>query len=332
MDDKIYSRTWPFGENIHSVAFADDGTAGFALVDGTVVLVQDEQEERHSLGSTLSFAATRDGFVHGGDDGRVTRLVRNKEPEVLATHKGKWIDHVATHPDGHIAYATGKDAFILGRDTPLSHPGSIGGLAFDPNGKRLAASHYNGVSLWWLKSKESKPQVLNWKGSHLGLLWHPSGTHLMTSMQENALHGWRMKDLSELRMAGYPGKVHSMGFSAKGKWLATSGGEQIICWPFTGGGPQGKPPFALGMPESRPCTVVAPHPKEELVAAGYGTGRVVLAIFEDRLPIEILPPDNVPVTALAWSPDGMRLLAGREDGSAFLFTAEAILNTHQADF
>lgn len=326
----LFDKTWALNEGVLTVAFTGDNTtAAIALLDGTVVLIKGETEKRitvHPNGSPLSFVAEADGFLSGGDDGRVVRVTWDDAPEVLAAHKGKWIDNVAVHPLGLRAYSVGKEVYLLGREAPLPHPSSVGGIAFHPNGKRLAVSHYNGVSLWWLNAKDPKPQTLLWKGSHLKTLWHPSGDYLMTSMQENALHGWRMKDLGELRMAGYANKIHSFGFSSKGKWLATSGSEQIICWPFSGSGPQGKPPFGLGMPEEGyPCTVVAPNPKEEVLAAGYASGRIVLALFEDQLPIELLPPNRIPVVALEWSPNGKTFLAAREDGSVFLFTAQKIM-------
>lgn len=329
-DADEWTRAWSLGEGVHAVAFSGDGaTAAMALLDGTAVLRQGDTEARvtvHPQGSPLSFVSTAKGFLSGGDDGRVVQVIWGEEPVTLATCPGRWIDHVAAHPSGPYAYATGKEVFVSTLARPLPHPSSIGGLAFHPKGKRLAVGHYNGVSLWWLNTREPTPDVLAWKGSHLNVLWHPDGTYLMTSMQENALHGWRMKDGGELRMAGYPGKVHSFGFSSSGRWLATSGNDQIIAWPFSGSGPQGKPPIGLGMPENKPCTHVACNPSEELVAAGYATGRVVLTLFEDQLPIELLPPDNVPVTALAWDAVGQRLLAGKENGEAYLFTARRILD------
>lgn len=329
-DADLWTRAWSLGEGVQAVAFSGDGTtAALSLLDGTAVLVHGDTDARvtvHPEGSPLSFVPTAKGFLSGGDDGRLVQVIWGEEPVARTTHKGKWIDHVAAHPSGLYAYAVGKEVFVSAREKPLSHPSGIGGLAFHPKSKRLAVSHYNGVSLWWLNAVDPMPDVLTWKGSHLNVLWHPDGTYLMTSMQENALHGWRMKDGGELRMGGYPGKVHSLGFSSSGRWLATSGNEQIIAWPFSGSGPQGKPPIGLGMPENKPCSHVACNPSEELVAAGYATGRVVLTLFEDQLPIELVPPDNVPVTALAWDAAGQQLLAGKENGEAFLFTARRILS------
>ena len=67
------------------------------------------------------------------------------------------------------------------------------GLAFLPKGYRLAAAHYNGVSLWF-PNADATPQLLEWKGSHLDATVSPDGRFLVTSMQENALHGWRLAD------------------------------------------------------------------------------------------------------------------------------------------
>lgn len=329
-------KSWRLGESIHSLHYtADSRLAAISLLDGTARLIDltNGEEKRvsvHPGGAPLSVCVNGDGqsFLSGGDDGRVVRFGWSGEPQEIAAHKGKWIDQVAAH--GKLwAYSCGKLVYLSGRDAPLEHPSTVGGLAFSPNGKRLAVAHYNGASLWWINSKEAKPQALVWKGSHLQALWHPAGDYLMTTMQENALHGWRLKDMGELRMAGYPGKIHSLGFSQKGKWLVTSGADQIICWPFTGSGPQGKPPMVLGIPEGAPVSVVDPMPNDDMTAAGYSSGRVILALLEDRMPIELLPPNGINVTALRWSPDGRLLLAGYEDGALMLMTTESIVAATQ---
>lgn len=339
MHAQTYAKNWQLGENALALAYNETGDiAALSLLDGTALLLnlttgEEKRVTVHPNGAPLSFCRDCDGeaFLSAGDDGRVVRFAWYEEPSVLAEHKGKWIDHIATSAQGaYRAYSVGKDVYILGRDKPLTHPSTIGGMAFAPNGKRLAVSHYNGVALWWTKSQDSTAQTLLWKGSHLAVQWHPAGDYLMTSMQENSLHGWRMKDLSELRMAGYPGKIHSFGFSHKGKWLVTSGADQVICWPFTGSGPQGKPPLALGIPEGLPCTAVAPNPLDDMTAAGFASGRVILALYEDRLPVQLLAPDYAPVSALGWAPTGEHLISAHEDGNVFLFTSASIIEATKA--
>ncbi|WP_204307527.1 hypothetical protein, partial [Enterobacter hormaechei] len=71
---------------------------------------------------------------------------------------------------------------------------------------------------------------------------------------------------------GYPGKVRSLSWSADGKWLATSGAEAAIVWPFDSTeGPMGKAPRECGV---RPARVsrVAFHPKSPVLAMGYEDG------------------------------------------------------------
>ena len=67
-------------------------------------------------------------------------------------------------------------------------------IAFDPKGRRVAAASYGGVWLWYARIEKQVPQVLKWAGSHAMVLWSPDGKFLMSAMQENSLHGWRLSD------------------------------------------------------------------------------------------------------------------------------------------
>lgn len=313
-----------------------------ALGDGSLRLLPAEasagtpKEMKVHDGVALSLMPDADdhAFLSGGDDGKVFIIDPELEaPTLLAEHKNKWIDHVAGAAEGDFrAYTAGKSVYLLdaeGKEKlgPAQLPSSAGGLAFSTNGKRLAASHYNGVSLFWTHAKNSVPVMLAWKGSHLGIIWHPENKMLLTAMQENALHGWRLSDNAEMRMQGYGGKIHSMAFTAKGKFLATSGAEQVICWPFTGGGPWGKQPLTLGGNTGRLVSRVAAHPKDDLVAAGYEDGMVVLAPLDGRMEIMIHPPvagQGARVAGLAWNGPGDALFAALENGYVMMFTIESV--------
>jgi WD40 repeat protein len=130
------------------------------------------------------------------------------------------------------------------------------------------------------------------------------------------LHGWRLADRKHMRMSGYAARVTSLGWTAGGEWLATSGAPQLILWPFQGkDGPMGREPRLLAPAEHR-VEVVACHPKQEIVAAGYGDGMVLLVRIGDGAEILAKKPGDAPVTALAWSADGMLLAFGTESGEA----------------
>ena len=104
-------------------------------------------------------------------------------------------------------------------------------------------------------------------------------------------------------MSGYSAKVRSIGFTAGGKWLATSGSEQLILWPFARkDGPMGKQPRMV-LPHDKRVVVVACHPRQEIVAAGFEDGMVMLARIEDGAEILAKKPGSGAVSALAWSPE-----------------------------
>jgi WD40 repeat protein len=117
-----------------------------------------------------------------------------------------------------------------------------------------------------------------------------------------------------MRMSGYSGRVRSTDWSARGDWLATGGAEQLILWPFQSkDGPMGKDPKMLA-PWSVRVGVVACHPKDDVVAAGYANGMVMLVRIGDGAEIIARRPGNAPVTALGWRADGAQLAIGTEDG------------------
>src|SRR5256886_17281304 len=119
-----------------------------------------------------------------------------------------------------------------------------------------------------------------------------------------------------MRMSGYSAKVRSFAWTADGKWLAPSGSEQLILWPFaTKDGPMGKQPRMLA-PYDKRAVAVACHPSQEIVAVGFEDGLVMLCRMEDGAEILAKKPGTAPVSALAWNAEGAQLAFGTEDGEA----------------
>ncbi|MGQ9371677.1 WD40 repeat domain-containing protein [Azospirillum sp. ST 5-10] len=330
-------RRWDTGAYVVALAVNRAGRhAAAALGDGTVWLLDLADAEAPPAvvqahdGACLALARDLDGpgFLTGGDDGRLRRIAPGGEPETLAESKGRWIEQVDAHPRaGRRAYAAGRQVHLLdpcGRTQGdvLDHPSTVGGLAFAPNGKRVAVAHYGGVSLWWT-AQAGAPTRLEWKGSHLGVLWHPQGTHLMTTLQETGLHGWRLRDRADMQMNGYPTKIRSMGWTRGARHLATGGAESVVCWPFYGGGPWEKQPLQLAGVGAGLVSVVAPHPGEAVVAAGYDDGAIAIAPLDGTAPAAVARPEGSPASALAWSGDGRHLLVGTEGGRLSWFPIPA---------
>ena len=303
-----------------------------ALGDGTILFADTGERVRAFEDANILLArADAKRIVAGGDDGKVIEIASEGKTTLLGDEDGKWIDAIALRDDGATAWSAGKTVRAReakGAVKTFTAPSSARGLGFLPKGYRLAVSHYNGVSLWF-PNIEGEPDLLKWQGSHLDLTLSPDGNFCITAMQENALHGWRIADKKDMRMTGYPGKTRSFSFSHDGQWLATSGADACVVWPFQSkDGPMGKPPRECGV---RPVKVsqVAFHPRALVLAVGYEDGWVLMVRLDDGAELlvrkglaegETPPRDKPIVSALAWDKNGRRLLFGLQNGEAGLLT------------
>lgn len=271
-------------------------------------------------GGILCAASDGKRLVTGGDDGKVVAIDAKGTIETLATDaRHRWIDNVAVHADGAVAWSAGKTAFVKVKDTEKSFdaPSTVGGLAFAPKGLRLAIAHYNGVTLWF-PNMAATPEVLEWKGSHLAVAFSADNRFLVTAMHEPALHGWRLADAKHMRMTGYPSRVRSMSWSVGGKLLATSGADTVILWPFgSKDGPMGKEPAMLA-PLQAKVTAVACHPTSDILAAGYSDGTILMVRIQDGAEILVRRNGSEQVSALAWNAEGSLLAFATDDGDAGL--------------
>jgi WD40 repeat protein len=310
----------PYEAGAHVVACGFLGEeAVFATGEGEIVFASGRKVAAHPDAGILEAVCDGEKIYTCGDDGRVAATDAEGVIETLVEVKNKWIDHVALGPDGALAWSSGKTAFVRTKkgERSLEVASTVGGLAFAPKGFRLAVAHYNGVSLWF-PNLDAKPDFLEWKGSHLGVVWPQDGKFLVTTMQEPAMHGWRLADNKHMRMSGYPSRVRSMSFSHDGKLLATSGAESVILWPFgTKDGPMGKEPGMVAPArEGSRVSCVACHPDKEAVAVGYTDGMVMMVRISDAAEILIRGPEGGEVTALAWHKNGVSLAYGTDEGKA----------------
>jgi WD40 repeat protein len=335
-DGGARTRGLALGAQVTGVAFAGDSkSAAFALGSGTLAVLDVAKEDPPRAlaahrGAILSLAPhPAGGFLTGGDDGRLVRThagAGGDAVEEIASFKGKWVESVAVHArSGLFAAAVGREMHLYGRPSSESgaprvfgpHPSTITDLDFSPDGSRLAGAHYGGVSIWTVRNPADVPRKLAWKGSHLKLRYSPNGRFLATATQENAIHVWRLASGSDMQMAGYPAKIQTLGWSADTGLLLSSGAEPFVLWSFAGKGPEGQPPVEFGgAAPGALMTAIAVHRSAAFAIAGYDNGEVVLGDLAARRVTPLKSAGDGAVSALAWSPDGLRIAFGTESGAA----------------
>jgi WD40 repeat protein len=271
---------------------------------------------------------TAEGVITGGDDGRLV-WSRREATQLLAEVKGRWIESIAALAGvSLVAFGAGREARVIdvadaGFARTFTHERSVAGVALDARGRRLAVATYGGAALWYARIAEQQPVMLRWAGSHIGVLFSPDGRFLMSSMQESALHGWRLSDAKDMRMGGYPAKVRSLAFLEAGRMLATAGANGVVVWPFAGAdGPMGKQAMEIGWDERALVIRVAAEPAAAKLAAGLSDGRIWACDVATGQRADVKADVGPPISALALA--GGRIAWGDEEGAAGVMDMPAV--------
>ena len=263
-----------------------------------------------------------DRVVTGGEDGGFRETSADGTITPIADLGRRWVDCVAAHPgSGHKACSVGgKVSVWTASSSPpavLEHPSTVAGLTFDPTGERLAVAHYGGVTLWTRGARDWRSDRLEWAGSHISVAWSPDGAYVVTAMQENALHGWRLRDSLHMAMSGYPAKPRASAWVGSRPYLATSGADQIVAWPFDGEeGPMGRMPLAVNYAGLAKVSAVSALPGTSVVFAGLQDGAVLISDLElGPQSIVLRGTTGDEVTAVAATPTLSHLLIGDSGGT-----------------
>ena len=310
----------------NAVSVGNSIAVGFG--DGTVRIFTSGQSSKAikaHKGIVLCMAKDGDYILTGGDDGRFLKISLDGEVNEIGNFGTRWVDNVTAN-NGSLVCSSGKIVYLWSPNTKepklFEHNSTIGGMAFDAKGRRLAVSRYDGVTLW-KKNYSNKWESSNliWKGSHNKVSFSPDGKYLVTSMQENAIRCWRLKDKIDFAMSGYNAKVKSFAFVGETSYLATSGALEMgiaatICWPFDGDGPMGRQPVCLSYTGNNQVTFVEPFPSEKAVFAGLSDGSVYLSQIENtNNTIIIRSFTGSEVSAIATTEDRSHVLIGDMGGN-----------------
>lgn len=319
-----------FKAYVAGCAFADDGeTIAYALGDGRLALVDAETAETDFVaahtGAVLCLAASPKGFLSGGDDGRVMLTTPETGTRELAAFPGQWVEHVAACTTGRILAATvGKQVVLFTGDDLTPNllpelPSTIAGLAASPDGRALAASHYDGVTVYAPPRPGATGNRLDGPGSNLTLVFSPDGGKMGLATQDKSVRVYDLENSAGYLLEGYPAKVRCLSFSNDSNTLWTGGEQAFVGWPVGAEiDPATREALVFGAFEHGLLGTVAAHPVLPLVAGGFDGGVVFMGSVDRRAAAPLFALESHRVTCLAWSPDG-RLLAGGSDGGPAFF-------------
>lgn len=219
---------------------------------------------------------------------------------------------VRSYKDTAIRLQDNNDAIAA-----LSYLGSI--ITTDPDDHRQNEAALRGVSFIWRHSPRLLQQYY-FTNAINRVAFSADGNELALASASGSVWRWPWRSrlpaplLPRHGSETSPKIAQSVAYSADGRWLASVGSDsKLYFWSL---GNSNVPPGVVQL-ESYGHGI-AFHPHDRRVAVACDNGSVVLVDLQDRVPPVLpLPAEDATgkaLSAVAFSPDGSKLLAGSTDG------------------
>ncbi len=194
---------------------------------------------------------------------------------------------------------------------PADH--RIDGLAWSPDGLRIATAGVDGVARAWDRSGRAAGELARHEAALTSVAWAPDGSSVAIASVDGTARVVRVRDGVTLAVVlGHEGPVNRVAFSPTGGHLATgSFGDRTARLAAVGSGDV----VAVLRGHEDAVRDVAFSPDGSLVATAGADWITRLFDLEGRLVAELRRHEDI-VTAASFGPRGQRVVTGSWDGTA----------------
>lgn len=323
LDDYVVDLAWSPDGAALAVA-GGEGKVFLARFGGDVLAAREIGE--HAMGAlAVTWQPRGERFATSGQDGGVAlwdaaggAVLKRWRPAMA------WTSQLAFSPDGRLlAGASGKQVTLWSPEGELVHAfapcsGAVSALGWDKSGRDLAAAIHGAMVVHRVEPPAFSTRQYKWPASCLTVAFSPNGRVLATGMQDGSLHFWYLANGKDSQMRGYPGKVDLTAWSGDSKFLASNAGNEVVCWDFSGRGPEGTRPVQLSGHTDR-IECLAFQPAGGYLVSGGRDWRLNLWWPQKfRQAVDAHLTDSEP-TCLRWSPDGRHVAVGERKGKLSVY-------------
>jgi WD40 repeat protein len=318
-------------------AWINSGALGPAPGETSMALaplpIPDIKPQVSVVSPVASIKFSPDGKVLAIGGYQVVRLFDPSSGKNIGTLSGHadYVRSIAFSPDGKRLAAAGGPPqrggeikiWDLGSrkvlHTLIGHKDCIYSVAWSPDGKLLASGSYDKmVKLWDAKSGQELKNLQDHIDAVFAVAFSPDGKHLASGSQDRSVKIWDISTGQRLyTLSDASDGLTGIAYSPSGKQLAAAGYDKTIyIWNI--GDTDGKLVHSLIADEDSILSL-AWTPDGNTIVTSSSDGSIRFRNASTLDPLSVLDHQPEWVEALAVSPDGSRLAAGRFDGTVSLY-------------